>query len=1478
MQVFLRYDIILTQNILLTNFIYYEEKIYSVLLDTLDVIGGVKLNVLNAQETKTIGSGNENSRVPVNTYYEYSIAQQIFTKDEINASKGEITKIAFNQASTYVDTRSWDIYMMNTDKSSFAGNTDWVSFSNVDLVYSGNIARTGSGWLEIELQNKFMYNGENMILCVYDKTGSSQTFNFKADVASNKTLKYDSYYSITADAAVLNEGYGAIYDYKNQFRFTIEAADDLEPATPTNLVAEAESSSSVKLTWDAAENAKSYNIYKGDEKIGSTSGTSYTVTGLEAEADYCFTVTGVRFDKESASSNSACATTPEIVYAKVDFVLTDSSGDGWDGGAYLTVKYGSNSHDISVYSGATATYTYNIAASTKVEVTFHGGSYYDYECSYCVYVDDTKFFCKGNENSEFIVPMPTPKPQNLIVIDNKTQLYPGETTKISWDAFEGAVSYNVYVNDEKIDNTIATEYELTDLPYGINEPNSIAVSAVFSDESESGKSTAVSIQMAGDFTLVLNVKDNAGNPIASADVKIEGYDEYGASIYEEYISNAEGQVETTLYLPYPGYNHVIEANKKPYIRSSAIISAYDVTNEGTVTLDITLKLPGVNVVYTDKDYYEENEAIILSWDAVDNAKYNVYVNDEVNPRNAEPLTSTVFTIEEGLAYSLEGNEVFVTAVYDLGESDKGWGTSVNVNGYGTILGVVTDGTNPIASASVVLVGQDDTYQNKTFTFTTAADGTFNGKVSYNNDYTNYKATISKFGYKEQTIDDITVTFESNAYDFGTITLTAFDAEATITNITATVNDNKVDVSWEAEYERYNVYRKDAEENVEKIGAVMSTSCADESWMILANGEYTYGVSTFVDGGVGSLFGVEDFSDGMPSGWIGEEGNVYIYNDDYVFFNWDSSNGNHYLILPYQINPEGYTLSFNYINQPWNSYQDQFVVCYSTTAEAGNWVEYKLLDRISDWTEASVDLSDIEEDLVYIAICQKAQNSNGSGIDDVELYGPLMIESAIIWAENVLVKNDANVYEGIGEWTSETNWNNGVPASGANVFINGDVTITSNVNVNNMTINGGSVTIDNGASLTVEGALVNEAAENLVINDGGQILQSNEGVPATFVMGIAKASSWGAGNDGWQFISSPFTNASIYDFINVEGDYDLFKYNGYEDLEWVNYKGHAGTFGSTFQECVAYLASYETATSFEMTGTLNHEDSFKQQWYGYSEEDYFLNLQLIGNPFPFDMDWSKVTTTGFELGYAEVNANGSFKYSTEGTIDVGNGFFAMTSDYDNSFAYNVTRNRNTATQNVSIVVSGRAGDDNVVINFAGRDNRGFAKLENFNTAIANVYVVDKGRHYGIYNCDTDTQEVELSFDAKEMGSYTINAIDNGKFNSVILVDRMTGVETDLLVEGYTFTATSNDNTDRFIVKFADKKQSEVSSSFVYQSGEELIINAEGTVQIIDVMGRMVYSNDVTNDNNRISVSELNNAAYIVRLINAEGVKVQKVVIY
>ena len=89
------------------------------------------------------------------------------------------------------------------------------------------------------------------------------------------------------------------------------ALETLEvPAAPV-VTATAVNSSTISLTWAAVEGATSYNVYQGDEVIATVEETTYAVTGLTPETNYCFNVTAIGENGESAKSADACATTLE---------------------------------------------------------------------------------------------------------------------------------------------------------------------------------------------------------------------------------------------------------------------------------------------------------------------------------------------------------------------------------------------------------------------------------------------------------------------------------------------------------------------------------------------------------------------------------------------------------------------------------------------------------------------------------------------------------------------------------------------------------------------------------------------------------------------------------------------------------------------------------------------------------------------------------------------------------------------------------------------------------------------------------------------------------------------------------------------------------------------------------------------------------------------------------------------------------------
>ena len=117
---------------------------------------------VNAQIEITIGSGDTNSGVlPIEDGFKYSVTQQIFTAEELLATEGNFTAVSFKMANASGATRSIAVYMVNTEKESFAHTQDWVNLSDANLVFSGPLTYPGEAgeWVKIQFQNAFSYEG-----------------------------------------------------------------------------------------------------------------------------------------------------------------------------------------------------------------------------------------------------------------------------------------------------------------------------------------------------------------------------------------------------------------------------------------------------------------------------------------------------------------------------------------------------------------------------------------------------------------------------------------------------------------------------------------------------------------------------------------------------------------------------------------------------------------------------------------------------------------------------------------------------------------------------------------------------------------------------------------------------------------------------------------------------------------------------------------------------------------------------------------------------------------------------------------------------------------------------------------------------------------------------------------------------------------------------------------------------------------------
>ena len=298
---------------------------------------------VNAQETITIGTKSTIAfYFPLHTWWQYSYSQQIYTSSEINHGAANIQKIKFFTDGTNYE-RNIKVYMQNVDKKWFDSNSDWVDVTDADIVFDGTI--TTSAEIEITLDKPFAYAGGNLMLCIHDITnvdsGSSTQFDAYEDSSTRTICMFDDKNSSlpgTENATGFVEQH--CYATKTVLQITFdgegvtpeEPGDGEEPEQPEQpadsttlaapvVTATPSNDSTIVLTWEAVEGATKYYIYENDEVIGETANLFCEFRDLEANTEYCFTVTAANGTLESEMSEPACAKT-------LDVALPEEPGDG----------------------------------------------------------------------------------------------------------------------------------------------------------------------------------------------------------------------------------------------------------------------------------------------------------------------------------------------------------------------------------------------------------------------------------------------------------------------------------------------------------------------------------------------------------------------------------------------------------------------------------------------------------------------------------------------------------------------------------------------------------------------------------------------------------------------------------------------------------------------------------------------------------------------------------------------------------------------------------------------------------------------------------------------------------------------------------------------------------------------------------------------------------------------------------------------
>ena len=313
-------------------------------------------------------ASSTNSFLPSYSFYCYTLSQQIYTASEINLEAGDIYSISFFNTG-YSKTRNYDVYMVNTNKTAFESSADWITVTESDLVFSGNVTMTAGNWTTIYFTTPFSYDGtSNVALIVDDNSGSWSSGTMSCRTSETTDIQAIYVYSDGTNYDPLNP---SLY---NGTRLTVRNQVILRwPSTITATASPTEGGT--------VSGSGSYG-HGSTCTLTATPNTGYyflnwTENGTVVSYDntYSFSVNGDRnLVANFVEGESTCT---------ISFDLYDSYYNGWNGN-YLVVDYGNGSTEqLTLESGSSISYIREVATGSNIVLSWISGSY-TYQCSFDV--------------------------------------------------------------------------------------------------------------------------------------------------------------------------------------------------------------------------------------------------------------------------------------------------------------------------------------------------------------------------------------------------------------------------------------------------------------------------------------------------------------------------------------------------------------------------------------------------------------------------------------------------------------------------------------------------------------------------------------------------------------------------------------------------------------------------------------------------------------------------------------------------------------------------------------------------------------------------------------------------------------------------------------------------------------------------------------------------------------------------------------
>ena len=254
-----------------------------------------------------VEGGDDNRQMAI-----FNTSGAVVTKTEVTAAKNAavVSTLELADAGTYylggLENNNYIFKVVVTDTVG-GGNTPVVprkDWSEVAAPVIGEVAQDGAD-VTVPFTMALGNDGADKVSVVMtDASGNTETKGYALEGEGGQvkfTPASSGEYTFTITASREGENDKAGNTVKFNFEYPLSA--------PSISSATSMGNGTVSLVWQSVKEATSYNVYVGGTKVGSTSATSYDVTGLTVGTKYDFAVEAVRETPAAVSDKSTISAT-----------------------------------------------------------------------------------------------------------------------------------------------------------------------------------------------------------------------------------------------------------------------------------------------------------------------------------------------------------------------------------------------------------------------------------------------------------------------------------------------------------------------------------------------------------------------------------------------------------------------------------------------------------------------------------------------------------------------------------------------------------------------------------------------------------------------------------------------------------------------------------------------------------------------------------------------------------------------------------------------------------------------------------------------------------------------------------------------------------------------------------------------------------------------------------------------------------------